>query len=277
MITRILPYIVSAYLAFQSCILFADSLREIQPLDRQAATQIKSRLKIIKNTSHPWLNNRQIILKFQDYLPVNYLFTKQQTNLSINTGINTARLRLNKLSLYFKRQTGRDKISMASSGITQQEAVNQLNKTLVILSDTSVKNWAPLFSRPPKTLQSERESTEKLSGQELPALDNYYFLNLKSTASTTIIRQLLKLDIIKTAYYAPIPEPAVDIAPPTTDFTSNQGYLDPASSGGIDARYGWTIPGGKGNGVKIIDIEGGWELQHEDIPGPFFQSGFTIK
>jgi len=278
MITRIISYIISAYLALQSCILFADSIREIKPLEKQAITQIKSTLKLIKHTSHPWLNNKQIILKFQDFLPVNYLSKRQQKTLVINTGINTTLQRLNILSLHFKRQTGRDKISMVSSGTTQQEAVNQLKKTLKILSSTSIKNWGPLFSRPPKILQSERASTEKLSGQELPALDNYYFINLKSAAtSTAIIGKLLKLDIIETAYYSPIPEPAVDIAPPTTDFTSNQGYLDPASSGGIDARYGWTIPGGKGNGVKIIDIEGGWELQHEDLPEPFFQSGFTFN
>lgn len=54
-------------------------------------------------------------------------------------------------------------------------------------------------------------------------------------------------------------------APATTpDFTPRQGYLDPAPAG-IDARYAWTCAGGDGNGVQIIDIEGGWQTTHEDL------------
>ena len=43
-----------------------------------------------------------------------------------------------------------------------------------------------------------------------------------------------------------------------------QNYLDVAP-GGVDARYAWTQPGGKGAGVNIIDVEGDWQLQHEDL------------
>ncbi|GAG90208.1 unnamed protein product, partial [marine sediment metagenome] len=43
-----------------------------------------------------------------------------------------------------------------------------------------------------------------------------------------------------------------------------QGYLKPAP-GGIDAEYAWTKPGGKGTGIKLIDIEGAWNFDHEDL------------
>ena len=52
--------------------------------------------------------------------------------------------------------------------------------------------------------------------------------------------------------------------PITQDLSNTQAYLN-AAPGGIDARYAWTLPGGRGNGVSIIDIEGGWNTSHEDL------------
>jgi Subtilase family len=43
-----------------------------------------------------------------------------------------------------------------------------------------------------------------------------------------------------------------------------QAYLDPAPFG-MDVRYAWTLPGGKGENIKIIDIELNWNLQHQDL------------
>jgi hypothetical protein len=59
--------------------------------------------------------------------------------------------------------------------------------------------------------------------------------------------------------------PLTDEPPPQTpDFTDRQEYLD-AAPGGIDARYAWTVPGGTGVGVQIIDMEGAWQFTHEDL------------
>lgn len=51
----------------------------------------------------------------------------------------------------------------------------------------------------------------------------------------------------------------------TPSFESYQGYLGPAPSG-IDAPAAWTR-GQRGQGVWFADIEGGWNAQHEDLPG----------
>lgn len=58
--------------------------------------------------------------------------------------------------------------------------------------------------------------------------------------------------------------PADAPASATPDFTSRQGYLG-AAPVGIDALYAWTIPGGKGSGVRIIDCEWSWNFAHEDL------------
>lgn len=43
-----------------------------------------------------------------------------------------------------------------------------------------------------------------------------------------------------------------------------QGYLKKAPDG-IDAEYAWQLPNGCGKGIKFIDVEGGWMLDHEDL------------
>ncbi|WP_051253968.1 S8 family peptidase [Arenibacter latericius] len=58
--------------------------------------------------------------------------------------------------------------------------------------------------------------------------------------------------------------PDDDDVPITQNLTNNQGYLNAAPQG-VDARYAWTLPGGRGSGVRIIDIEGGWNFSHEDL------------
>ncbi len=50
----------------------------------------------------------------------------------------------------------------------------------------------------------------------------------------------------------------------TPDFSIRQIYLN-AAPAGIDARYAWTLPGGQGAGVNIIDCEWGWRFNHEDL------------
>lgn len=50
----------------------------------------------------------------------------------------------------------------------------------------------------------------------------------------------------------------------TPDYRTKQGYLA-APPSGINVGAAWNQPGGSGSGIKIIDIEGGWDLEHEDL------------
>ncbi len=50
----------------------------------------------------------------------------------------------------------------------------------------------------------------------------------------------------------------------TQNLQMKQGYLNPAPTG-INANYAWNLPGGLGDGVTIIDIENGWNFDHEDL------------
>ena len=48
-------------------------------------------------------------------------------------------------------------------------------------------------------------------------------------------------------------------APVTPDYSGRQGYLRPAPEG-VDAYWAWQRPGGAGQGVTVIDVEGSWQL-----------------
>ena len=59
------------------------------------------------------------------------------------------------------------------------------------------------------------------------------------------------------------------------NFEPAQGYLHVAPDG-IDAMAVWPMPGGKGQSVTICDIEGNWNLTHEDLPAGIPLIGGTV-
>jgi len=60
-------------------------------------------------------------------------------------------------------------------------------------------------------------------------------------------------------------EPSADAPPAATpNFVARQGYLNPAPEG-IDAFYAWRFPGGRGQNIRVIDLEWGWRFGHEDL------------
>jgi hypothetical protein len=108
----------------------------------------------------------------------------------------------------------------------------------------------------------------------IPALSTFYSVQVPEENMDKLAADLMGHDMVLAAYIQPpmsppvmpsLAAPAGGVAPPTTpDFTPQQLYLDPAP-GGIDARYAWTLAGGKGQGVQVIDIEGAWRFSHEDL------------
>ncbi len=119
-----------------------------------------------------------------------------------------------------------------------------------------------------------------------PAPWNFYHVEADDGALDGLAARLFEQELIEAAYVKPggqlptlladrphatdaapindMQPRLVDAPPATPDFTSQQGYLD-AAPGGVDARYAWTLNGGGGAGVRIIDCEWGWRFTHEDL------------
>jgi hypothetical protein len=151
---------------------------------------------------------------------------------------------------------------------------------------------ARLFDEDESTLEARKSSGEEQSGQQLADLNLYFEVPLLpgTTAGhmVDLVAALNAQEGVEVAYAEPPTEPAMvgfgmdqvlrgvmaaaDIAPTTPLYEANQGYLN-AAPGGIDARYAWTVTGGSGFNVKVVDIEGGWRTTHEDMPALFTQIG----
>jgi hypothetical protein len=153
----------------------------------------------------------------------------------------------------------------------------------------------PLFGASEEALQVQAaRAPVGAEIEELPDLSVYYRIAAPPERLTELAENFAAMDEIEGAYVQPISAPpvvatgvleqtiAVSLdqverlplnemtpsaeAPPivTPDFTSMQGYLSLAPTG-IDAKYAWTVPGGRGSGVRIIDCEWGWRFTHEDL------------
>jgi hypothetical protein len=157
--------------------------------------------------------------------------------------------------------------SVTSASGTKVTGLNSVLKT-------HGASFIPIFgseNRIPNMAKASTAAFEKASID--PA--SFYFVkaegNLNKLATT-----LLNEGTVEAAYVKPRAEPPVMIdenmpptaseeAPPTTpSFVARQLYLEVAP-GGIDARYAWTLAGGKGDLVRIVDVEGAWRYTHEDL------------
>jgi hypothetical protein len=139
---------------------------------------------------------------------------------------------------------------------------------------------ARLFRLDELTLAERKRTAEERTGKQMADLDLYYELVLlpgsRAGDVEALLARLNALDSVEIAYAEPLPEPAtvgLDTPSTTASYDVRQGYLD-AAPGGLDARYAWTVPGGRGTGVRIVDVEGAWNGTHEDLPS-FFHVGGT--
>lgn len=135
----------------------------------------------------------------------------------------------------------------------------------------SIDSITKLFSLPEERLNRlKAEGAQRLSrkgliqaANSLPNLNLWFMIKLKpGTNADQFIKELRLLDSIELVEPAPLPTPPPQVVTP--DFTGRQGYLD-AATGGIDARYSWSLPGGNGNGITIYDVEYNWLQTHEDL------------
>ncbi|HET9046021.1 MAG TPA: S8 family serine peptidase [Casimicrobiaceae bacterium] len=143
---------------------------------------------------------------------------------------------------------------------------------LASVVDAAGATLKPLFGASEDRLEHVA-ATLAASGAPVPQLSHYYAVHGGGAKLAALAAKLRKSSHVDAAYVKPPAElpgindmkPKAAPAPASTpDFSARQGYLDIAP-GGVDARYAWTQAGGRGTGVRIIDIENGWNFAHEDL------------
>ncbi len=139
----------------------------------------------------------------------------------------------------------------------------------------------PLFGATEERVAAWISPSVRAAAPEHPDPATFYNVVGDMKNHQALINKLLAEPTVLGAYYKPPGEPPEmdrglrrdappdaapqDMSPAATpDFNTRQGYLDVAP-GGIDARFGWTKPGGRGDNVRVIDLEWGWNFSHEDL------------
>lgn len=126
-----------------------------------------------------------------------------------------------------------------------------------------------LHRRAEAELDAERAEGQAESGEELADLNNYYVIKLPRGANAAAVADRLN-GLSSVEYAAPAPKappPPKDISPRTPNFVSQQGYLKDGKKG-VGAIDPGKYKGGDGEGVRVVDVEYSWQLNHEDLDIP---------
>jgi subtilisin family serine protease len=177
-----------------------------------------------------------------------------------------------------KQQAG---LTTTKDGITSATGAN-VAPLRDLLSSEGI-SLQPLFGASEEGLRNEAEAMRSSAGADTPAsldlikLSLFYRAIAPDDRLEALADSLRKQDVVDAAYVKPpvelaasVPRKAIGkifskfMETSTPNFTDRQIYLNPAPEG-IDARYAWTIAGGRGDGIKIIDIESSWNFEHEDL------------
>lgn len=178
------------------------------------------------------------------------------------------------------------------NNLNQEAAPESLDSFLLLLKKYGDVKISRLFNRTETDIDVEQKVLEDTINEELPDLNLYYVLSIryyKGRNSFNFLDLLNSLNIIETAYPKyHVKNAGINLIPnaaalrrfpsyiKTPDFSASQKFLT-ASPLGIDALYAWSIDGGNGDNVKIIDIEQKWDIKHEDVKSPFWKNGEDIE
>lgn len=73
----------------------------------------------------------------------------------------------------------------------------------------------------------------------------------------------------------PVPAVAAGAAAGSRNFEPAQAYLS-ATPNGMGVAQAWALPGARGKGITVCDIEGNWNRGHQDLPAGIALIGGTV-
>lgn len=152
---------------------------------------------------------------------------------------------------------------------------------LLAMAEAAVR-VTPTFARSADELKIEELQLERSGSVDLADLSLYLDVETASPAAAErLANRLESFDDIEIAYVQAAPlapgafaaanpgdsAPSRTSGPPaaTPDFSGTQFYLGAAPGGfGIEAMA--DEPGGRGQGVRVLDVQYSWNVNHEDLP-----------
>lgn len=148
--------------------------------------------------------------------------------------------------------------------IASSEAKRAVHDDISKLSELGL-NLTSLFSTEDAGSKANRASSPVAFKEGGPDLERWFLFEVPNglTMQETLV-QLRSLSVVDSAYPLPHAVPASLGAEEVPNFMPLQDYLGPAPEG-LDVRYAWNQPGGRGERVVIADVEGSWNVNHHDL------------
>ncbi|HKU75945.1 MAG TPA: S8 family serine peptidase [Pyrinomonadaceae bacterium] len=167
-------------------------------------------------------------------------------------------------------------VTKATANVTVKDKTVTSHPDFDVTSINELLKSDELQLRPLFGLSDERLALQAKAGITPANLTRYKRLYGPDHLLGQLAAQMSAEETVEAAFIKPGVTPAIwltaDMEPnltasvvPTPNFTNRQGYLDTAANGGIDAHFAWNQAGGRGTGVSIIDIEGAWCFEHDDL------------
>ncbi len=152
-------------------------------------------------------------------------------------------------------------VKLAEGRRLEERGLELIKKALSDFPEVKVDRLLSL--KPERVAELTKRARARTREKERHIKDLNLFYRVECEVGTRIrdlVDVLNKLDFVERAYVEPF------VSPPTPDFQASQGYLDTAPDG-VNAAAAWALPGGRGEGINFIDLEGGWTTDHEDLLG----------
>jgi hypothetical protein len=129
------------------------------------------------------------------------------------------------------------------------------------------------------SLEKLRTRAEQTSRQKQPDLAGIMVVDAPDEKLQEVADELNASPLTEFVYFesvTPVPPPQAcsDIAPPTPNYVSQQGYAGP--NPGVNMAAAWALGSARGAGIKIADCEYGYNENHEDLCGVIPEPGQTI-
>ncbi len=175
------------------------------------------------------------------------------------------------------------KVAFSASGFEgPQEAAGVVASLNEVLASFGIKSFGSHFGVKPSAIRERTAPPADVMAAPVSAeFAQSGFVQIvpeKAGKAAELAALLNRKKSVWKAVLAPRPVPAAMATGASTgsrNFEPAQGYLASAPDG-IGAMAVWPAPGGKGQGVRICDIEGNWNLAHEDLPAGIPLLGGTV-
>ena len=218
----------------------------------------------------PAVRRNVVVVKFVDGARIREDNASEERRMRTDKGTLLSRLEALKPQLATLDDYDRDLLKRRN--LPPDELERQMRKARDVLKARNIVHWRKVFEIDDRLLAQASASMPRFAGSgRAPTWPITTFSSCRMTSRASNWWTAERARRRRAGLSGPDPE-GCRVAPTTPSFQNSQSYLGAAPLG-IDAKYAWTIPGGTGNLVKIIDVESGWNLNHEDLPSVFLTDG----